>query len=166
MQQSTKDPVARSHKHISGLRNAAHLRIQPVRVSSRTVKAIQNRLDAWYRLNARDLPWRHTTDPYCIWVSEVMLQQTQVSTVLPYYTRFIKRFPTIASLAASSSVEVLCYLQGLGYYRRAVNLHRAAKCLVVEHAGQVPADARQLRQLPGVGRYIGGAIQSIAFAQP
>jgi A/G-specific adenine glycosylase len=129
-------------------------------------RTLQARLQVWYTEHARDLPWRHTTDPYRIWVSEVMLQQTQVSTVVPYYARFLERFPTIESLAAATQDDVLKLWQGLGYYRRAVNLHRAA-CEVVERFdGRVPADATALRQLPGIGRYIAGAIQSFAFNAP
>jgi A/G-specific adenine glycosylase len=166
MQHSTKDRVARSRKQpFRSPHQAAPAAIEP-HIRSSTIRTIQNRLRAWYLLNARDLPWRHTRDPYCIWVSEVMLQQTQVSTVLPYYTRFINRFPTIASLAAASSDEVLRYWQGLGYYRRAANLHRAAKYLVAEQSAHISRDVRALRQLPGVGRYIAAAIQSIAFGMP
>src|SRR3954449_5526749 len=95
----------------------------------------------WYRTNGRDLPWRRTTDPYAILVSEIMLQQTQVATVIPYYERWLKRFPTIGSLAASSEPEVLSQWQGLGYYARARNLHRAAQCVMREHGGVMPTTA-------------------------
>ncbi len=127
---------------------------------------VRKKLCSWYAQNARDLPWRHTTEPYAIWVSEVMLQQTQVSTVVPYYTRFLWRFPSVSSLAAASHDEVLKIWQGLGYYRRAVNLHRASREIVGRFHGQFPSDSQSLRSLPGVGRYIAGAIQSIAFDSP
>lgn len=129
-------------------------------------RSIQTKVRVWFKNNARDLPWRHTRDPYRIWVSEVMLQQTQVSTVVPYYLKFLERFPTLESLAAASQDEVLKMWQGLGYYRRAIHLHRAARVLVKRFYGRVQSDAASLRQLPGVGRYIAGAIQSFAFDLP
>jgi len=117
----------------------------------------------WYAENARDLPWRGHSDPYAIWVSEIMLQQTHVETVIPYYQRWMQRFPTIGALAAASQQDVLAVWEGLGYYSRARNLHRAAQIVATQHAGQLPADIAALRSLPGVGRYTAGAIASLAY---
>ena len=126
-------------------------------------KDIQERLLAWYAIEARDLPWRNTRDPYAILVSEIMLQQTRVETVLGYYDRFLGRFPTFDALAASSLDDVLKSWEGLGYYRRARNLRRAAQIVVDEHGGQLPLTVSKLRSLPGIGPYTAGAIASIAF---
>lgn len=117
----------------------------------------------WYNINARDLPWRGNPDPYCIWISEIMLQQTRVETVIPYYTRWIKRFPNIASLAGATQQEVLSAWEGLGYYGRARNLHRTAQIISHSLGGKLPADRQALLRLPGIGRYTAGAIASIAF---
>ena len=146
-------------------RDAANSRRKNV-LQPRMRRGFQFSLQRWYAENARDLPWRRTSDPYHIWVSEVMLQQTQVSTVVPYYQRFLDRFPTLESLAAASQHDVLKLWQGLGYYRRAINLHQAAREVMERHDGEVPADLGSLRQLPGVGRYIAGAILSFAFNRP
>lgn len=120
---------------------------------------------AWYRAAARDLPWRRTTDPYAIWLSEIMLQQTRVEQGLPYYERFIAAFPTVQSLAAAKEERVLKLWEGLGYYSRARNLHRAAKVVANERGGEFPQTAEELQSLPGVGRYTAGAIASIAFGK-
>lgn len=125
--------------------------------------AFRRRLRAWYARHARDLPWRRSSDPYWIWVSEVMLQQTQVATVKAYFERFTKALPTIAALAQAPEHEVLRLWEGLGYYRRARQLHQAAKILVEKHGGQFPRDVEAVRHLPGIGRYTAGAILSIAF---
>ena len=117
----------------------------------------------WFRRNARDLPWRRNRDPYRIWISEVMLQQTQVETVKPYFNRFVKRFPRVEVLAKADEQEVLRHWEGLGYYRRARQLHRAAKMICDEYGGQFPRDPDEVRALPGIGRYTAGAILSIAF---
>jgi A/G-specific adenine glycosylase len=109
------------------------------------------------------LPWRQDRDPYRIWVSEIMLQQTQVATVVPYFLRFLKAFPTLQQLAAAEEQDVLRLWEGLGYYRRARDLHRAARMVVSQYDGQVPTDAAALRRLPGIGRYTAGAILSQAF---
>jgi len=119
----------------------------------------------WYDAQARDLPWRRTRDPYAIWVSEVMLQQTQVSVVLPYWTAFLARFPDVTALARASLDEVLAAWRGLGYYARARNLHTAAKAVVERHGGRLPRDVEALRALPGFGRYTVGAVASIAFGR-
>jgi len=126
-------------------------------------RSLQRRLLTWFRKHKRDLPWRRASDPYKIWVAEVMLQQTQVFTALPYYRAFLKRFPTARALAKASEQAVLKVWQGLGYYRRALNLHEAAGRIVREHGGRVPDDPKAFSRLPGVGRYTCGAVQSIAF---
>ena len=124
---------------------------------------LRRRLLAWYSRHARALPWRATRDPYSIWVSEVMLQQTQVATVIPYYHRFLERFPTVEALASAPIDRVLASWAGLGYYRRARLLHEAARFVVREHAGRIPDDPDVFSGLPGVGRYTAGAVLSIAF---
>ncbi len=125
---------------------------------------LQKKLLAWYWTAARDLPWRHTKDPYKIWVSEIMLQQTQVDTVIPYYEKWLKRFPTVQSVAESNLSEVMKYWAGLGYYRRARMIHAAAK-KISESGGQFPGTAEELMEIPGIGRYTAGAIASIAFEE-
>ncbi len=117
----------------------------------------------WYATHQRRLPWRDTSDPYRIWLSEVMLQQTQVKTVIPYYHKFLKRFPTIKDLACGDMQEVLKMWEGLGYYARARNLHRAAGVVVDEYAGHIPDQWAEFQKLPGVGEYTASAVQSIAF---
>lgn len=124
---------------------------------------VRRRLLAWYRRNARDLPWRQTRDPYAIWLSEIMLQQTQVVTVERYFPRFLAAFPSIAALAGATENQVLRHWEGLGYYRRARQMHAAAKIIVAQHRSQFPQDIEAVRQLPGIGRYTAGAILSIAF---
>lgn len=128
--------------------------------------AIRRRLLAYYDGGHRDLPWRTTRDPYRIWLSEIMLQQTRVETVEPRYRRFLERFPTVDALAAASVEEVCEEWAGLGYYSRARNLHSAARQVVEEHGGRLPAGATELRRLPGIGRYTAGAISSIAYGLP
>ena len=120
----------------------------------------------WYERNKRDLPWRGTRDPYAIWVSETMLQQTQVATVLPYYHRFMEAFPSVEALDRASLDAVRSVWSGLGYYRRAANLKEAAHLLVSRHDGRLPADYQALLRLPGIGRYTAGAVMSIAFGRP
>jgi A/G-specific adenine glycosylase len=120
----------------------------------------------WFARHARDLPWRRTLDPYAIWVSEIMLQQTQVKTVLPYWTRWMQALPTVQALARAPQDRVLKLWEGLGYYTRARHLHQAAQWLAREHRGSFPSDFDALLALPGVGRYTAGAIASIAFNQP
>ncbi len=130
------------------------------------VETLVSPLLTWFADHARDLPWRHTRDPYAIWVSEVMLQQTQVATVVPYWERWMRTFPDVAALARAPLERVLKLWEGLGYYTRARNLHRAARLLYREHGGQFPRDFESVRALPGVGRYTAGAICSLAFHQP
>ncbi len=127
---------------------------------------IRKKLLTWYKKNQRVLPWRKTDDPYRIWVSEVMLQQTRVATVIPYYERFIRRFPEPESLGAADLQEVLKHWEGLGYYARARNLHKAAGIVWKEHGGAVPSDDKDFLRLPGVGEYIAAAVLSIAFGKP
>lgn len=121
---------------------------------------------AWWDAGHADLPWRWTKDPYAIWVAEVMLQQTQITTVLPYYERWMTRFPTVEALAEASLDDVLKLWEGLGYYSRARNLHAAARQVATEHGGRLPHTLDGLLKLPGVGRYTAGAVASIAFDIP
>ncbi|MFH5882563.1 A/G-specific adenine glycosylase [Liberiplasma polymorphum] len=125
-----------------------------------------NELSNWYRLNKRNLPFRKTNDPYKIYLSEMMLQQTQMDTVLPYYERFISKYPTITELANAPMADVLKLWEGLGYYRRAAYLHETAKIVRDEHNGVFPSDIESIRKLKGIGRYTAGAIHSIAFLKP
>jgi len=126
-------------------------------------KRIQTELLRWFEKNKRDLPWRKTTDPYAIWVSEIMLQQTQVATVVPYYQRFLKSFPTVRQLAKADLSKVLKVWEGLGYYSRARNLHRASRIVSNHFNGKIPDNLTDLRTLPGIGRSTAGGILSIAF---
>ena len=126
----------------------------------------RERLLAWYDAHARDLPWRKDRDPYRVWVSEIMLQQTRVAAVIEHYHAFLKRFPTVQKLAAARQASILSVWSGLGYYRRARMLHAAAKVIVRERMGEFPRSADEWRSLPGVGRYTAAAIASIAFGDP
>jgi A/G-specific adenine glycosylase len=137
----------------------------PEQPDARRLASIRAPLLAWYDRERRDLPWRRTKDPYAIWLSEVMLQQTQVSTVIPYWERFLARFPTVQALAAAPLDDVLSGWRGLGYYSRARNLHRAAQEVVARFGGKLPSSAEQLLTLPGFGRYTAGAVASIAFGE-
>jgi A/G-specific adenine glycosylase len=128
-------------------------------------KEFQSRLLGWFDENARDLPWRRTTDPYAIWVSEVMLQQTRVAAVLEHYDRFMRRYPDLHALAAAKEEDVLASWSGLGYYRRARLLHKAAKVVAEELAGKLPETSVALRALPGIGDYTCAAIASIGFGE-
>lgn len=123
------------------------------------------RLLAWYAHHRREMPWRDHPDPYAVWVSEIMLQQTQVATVRPYFRRWMARFPTIERLATADEQEVLRLWEGLGYYRRARALHRAAREVVARFGGRLPADPAALQTLPGIGKYTAHAIASLAFGQ-
>ena len=123
------------------------------------------RLLEWYASHARPLPWRRVNDAYAIWVAETMLQQTRVETVIPYFERWLKRFPSLAHLAAASEQEVLSLWEGLGYYQRARNLHRASQMVMSEYGGELPREVKALRRLPGIGRYTAAAIASIAYHQ-
>lgn len=129
------------------------------------IDAFRRALLDWYGENQRDLPWRRTRDPYAIWVSEIMLQQTRVDQVRPYYDRFMDRFPTVKHLDKASLEDVLKTWEGMGYYARARNLHRAARRVVDEHGGQIPEDPARISDLPGIGPYTAAAISSIAFGR-
>ena len=126
---------------------------------------LSRRLLTWYEREQRQLPWRGHADAYAVWVSEIMLQQTRVETVIPYFERWMQRFPTIQSLASSTQQQVLSLWEGLGYYSRARNLHKAAQVVVEQYAGQLPQDRVNLEKLPGIGAYTAGAIASIAFGK-
>jgi A/G-specific adenine glycosylase len=126
---------------------------------------LRRRLMAWYRGQARTLPWRGTSDSYHIWVSEIMLQQTRVAAVIDHYNEFVRRFPTLVSLALAAEEDVLAAWSGLGYYRRARMLHKAAQFIVLEREGRLPASSAELRTLPGIGEYTAAAIASIAFGE-
>lgn len=134
--------------------------------SLRELASIRRRLLRWYEREKRDLPWRRATDPYCIWVSEIMLQQTRVEAVIPYYKKFLRQFPTVASLARVPEESVLAAWSGLGYYSRARNLQRAAQAIVAQHAGRFPRDEQAALALPGVGTYTAAAVLSIAYGVP
>lgn len=120
----------------------------------------------WYRKHGRELPWRTERDPYRVWLREIMLQQTTVAAVIPYFERFLARFPTVDAIAAAEEADVLRLWEGLGYYSRARNLHRAARRIMADHGGDFPRDVATLQTLPGIGRYTAGAIASFAFEQP
>lgn len=134
-----------------------------MRRSDARISVLRAALLAWYRENARDLPWRRSKDPYTVWISEVMLQQTRVDTVIPYFERFLEQWPTAAALADASPDRVRAAWSGLGYYRRAQTMMDAARIIATEHGGQLPSDPEGLRALPGFGAYTTGAVASIAF---
>ena len=135
-------------------------------MAAKEIALFRKNLLTWFETHHRQLPWRETEDPYCIWVSEVMLQQTQVKKVLEYYQTFVSRFPDVESLAEAALQDLLKTWEGLGYYARARNLHQAAQVVVGDLAGEIPADYATFRKLPGVGDYIAAAVQSIAFNAP
>lgn len=139
---------------------------KPDRLNLDACQEVSDRLLNWFTSNARDLPWRRDRTPYRVWVAEVMLQQTQVDSVIPYYERFLDRFPSIAALADASLEEVLKIWEGLGYYARARRLHEAARQLLRSNDGALPQRFEQLEALPGVGAYTAGAIASLAFGEP
>jgi len=132
----------------------------------RALKTFRRRLLAWFRAHQRDLPWRASRDPYRVWVAEIMLQQTRIAAVMPYYDRFLKRFPTIEWLARAPQGEVLKLWSGLGYYSRARNLHRAAQEIVARHSSKFPRTLEAALALPGIGRYTAAAVLSIAYDVP
>jgi len=138
----------------------------PTKSNPKTAPAFRRRLLAWYRKAARDLPWRRTRDPWAILVSEFMLQQTQVSRVLDYWPRFLRRYPTLEHLARARPASVREAWEGLGYYRRAENLHRLAKVVVREYGGRLPDEPAELETLPGVGHYTAGAVTCFAYEKP
>ncbi len=136
------------------------------REDSTASKCFQERLLQWFDHHKRDLPWRRDRDPYRVWLSEIMLQQTRVAAVIDHYERFLRRFPTVEKLASARESSVLAAWSGLGYYRRARMLHAAARKIVKEHEGKFPSNTEELQSLPGIGRYTAAAIASIAFDQP
>lgn len=139
--------------------------LRRTKIEPKQLAHIRRALLPWYDAHHRDLPWRRSSDPYAIWLSETMLQQTQVATVIPYFQKFMTRFPTVSDLAAADLDEVLQMWAGLGYYARARNLHAAAKMIVEEFGGRVPATMTDLQKLPGVGAYTAGAVASIAHGK-
>lgn len=141
--------------------DAMKLNLEP-----REIASLRRKLLVWYRANRRDFPWRRGRDAYRIWVAEIMLQQTRIAAVLPYYERFLARFPDVTALARARETEVLKFWAGLGYYSRARNLHRAAKQIVREHGGKFPVAHEKALALPGIGRYTAAAILSIAYDVP
>jgi len=134
-------------------------------LKGRELAAFRKKLLAWFRQFQRDLPWRRTRDPYGVWVSEIMLQQTRVAAVIPYYERFLERFPNLQELAAAPEEEVLRMWSGLGYYSRARNLQKAAQRIVADHGGEFPTRLEEMLELPGIGNYTAAAILSIAFGK-
>jgi A/G-specific adenine glycosylase len=155
---------------MSGFRSQSHLVKDSVGkingLPSFAMGELRQMLLTWYAGSGRDLPWRRTNDPYVIWVSEIMLQQTQVKTVVSYYDRWLIQFPTIQALATADQQQVLKAWQGLGYYARARNLHRAAQLVMMQHGGVFPTQMTAVLQLPGIGRTTAGGILSAAFNQP
>src|SRR5947209_4966530 len=139
--------------------------LAPCLPGSSSPRLLSRRLLTWFDRQHRPLPWRRDRDPYRIWVSEVMLQQTTVAAVVPYFERFVAAFPTVRALAAADEQDVLRHWEGLGYYRRARHLHRAARLLAADHGGALPDDPAAWAELPGVGRYILGAVLSQAFGR-
>jgi A/G-specific adenine glycosylase len=139
---------------------------RPQEFTPRSLAQFQKRLLQWFREHRRDLPWRASRDPYRVWVAEIMLQQTRIAAVLPYYERFFARFPDVESLAKAREEEVLRLWSGLGYYSRARNLHRAAKEIVLRHRGKFPRELDDALALPGIGRYTAAAVLSIAYDAP
>ncbi|MCB0218379.1 MAG: A/G-specific adenine glycosylase [Chrysiogenetes bacterium] len=138
----------------------------PESLPARRAAAIARRLEAWFAGARREMPWREDRDPYRVWLSEIMLQQTRVATVIPYFEKFTAKFPRVEALAAADEQDVLSLWSGLGYYARARSLHKAAKVVANEFGGKFPESAEALRALPGVGPYTAGAIASIAFDEP
>ena len=137
-----------------------------IHLKPRSLRTFQSRLLAWFRTHRRELPWRASRDPYRIWVAEIMLQQTRIAAVIPYYDRFLRRFPDVRALARARQPEVLKFWSGLGYYSRARNLHSAAKTIVAKHNGEFPRDLEAALSLPGIGNYTAAAVLSIAYDEP
>lgn len=140
--------------------------VSPALIPDQDLLTFRRRLLSWFAKRKRDLPWRRTNDPYCIWVSEIMLQQTRVAAVIPYYERFTVAFPDAKALARARTDRVLAKWAGLGYYSRARNLHRAAKEIVARHGGRFPREYEEALRLPGIGRYTAAAVTSIAYDEP
>src|SRR5271166_307396 len=134
-------------------------------LASTKIASLRRALLHWYNQNRRDLPWRRDADPYRVWVSEIMLQQTRVAAVFDHYARWMERFPTVQALASAREQSVLALWSGLGYYHRARRLHQAAKVIARERKGEFPRTAESWRELPGIGRYTAAAIASIAYGE-
>lgn len=147
------------------MKNPSGMSKQAVRLNSTNLNKLRRELLAWYEHSRRDLPWRKDSGPYRVWVSEIMLQQTRVAAVLDHYERFLRRFPTVQTLAAARESSVLAVWSGLGYYHRARRMHQAAKIIVRKWEGKFPRTAEQWRELPGIGRYTAAAVASIAFGE-
>jgi A/G-specific adenine glycosylase len=137
-----------------------------LKIPAARIPTFRRRILSWFAERKRDLPWRHTRDPYCIWLSEIMLQQTRVAAVIPYYGRFLETFPHVKALARAKTDRVLAHWAGLGYYSRARNLQRAAKEILSRHAGVFPREFEAALALPGIGRYTAAAVLSIAYDEP
>ena len=137
-----------------------------IHLKPRSLRTFQSRLLAWFRTHRRELPWRASRDPYRIWVAEIMLQQTRIAAVIPYYDRFLRRFPDVRALARARQPAVLKFWSGLGYYSRARNLHSAAKTIVAKHNGEFPRHLEAALSLPGIGNYTAAAVLSIAYDEP
>ena len=146
--------------------NSRALMATIAQLAPKSLPRIHKKLLRWFQEHQRALPWRESRDPYRVWVAEIMLQQTRIAAVLAYYERFLGRFPDVASLARARESEVLKLWSGLGYYSRALNLHRAAKEIVSRHGGQFPSDLEAALALPGIGRYTAAAVLSIAYGEP
>src|SRR5215472_3477983 len=148
-------------------RNSNHVynEVLMLALPSRDLYALRRALLGWYDAHHRELPWRRDADPYRVWVSEIMLQQTRVAAVLEHYARFLKRFPTVQALASAREASVLAIWSGLGYYHRARRMHQAAKIVVRERDGRFPQTAEEWVTLPGIGRYTASAVASIAFGE-
>jgi len=138
----------------------------PIHPKPRSLRTFQSRLLAWFRAHRRELPWRASRDPYRVWVAEIMLQQTRIAAVIPYYDRFLRRFPDVHTLARARQPEVLKFWSGLGYYSRARNLHAAAKTIVARHDAEFPRNLEAALDLPGIGHYTAAAVLSIAYDEP
>ena len=137
-----------------------------IQFTPRALASLQRRLLGWFRKHSRDLPWRASRDPYRVWIAEIMLQQTRIAAVMPYYDRFLRNFPNVRSLACAREEKVLRLWSGLGYYSRARNLHRAAKVVVGRHGGNFPGTLEEALALPGIGSYTAAAVLSIAYGVP
>jgi A/G-specific adenine glycosylase len=137
-----------------------------IHLKPRSLRTFQSRLLAWFRAHRRELPWRSDRDPYRVWVAEIMLQQTRIAAVIPYYERFLRRFPDARALSRARQPEVLKFWSGLGYYSRARNLHAAAKTIVAQHGSEFPRELEAALSLPGIGRYTAAAVLSIAYDEP
>ena len=156
----------RSRRFRARMRRVRKSGAMKLALTGRDVASLRRKLLGWYRANRRDLPWRRGRDPYRVWLAEIMLQQTRIAAVLPYYERFLARFPNVAALARARETEVLKFWAGLGYYSRARNLHRAAKEIMREHGGEFPMAREKALSLPGIGAYTAAAILSIAYDAP